>query len=395
MDRGKPPPKKPPIRRGLPLPDKIIPLGSKGRPDQDPKPTPSLYSDRKREASAPLPSHVIPPKTKLVGLTPLGRAAPEISRSSSSAVLHKPGIKTIEEAPPTISFDEFNGDVFPREKGLPYNMNAGHGGAAAILLHTHQRQSTTQSQLSLIQSAFNSNSFNTKLISTSVVGIPAIKDNVPYSASISRDLQTNRDGDLIMKMRDGRHNVTLFSNQAIFTRGGRFPQRESSPEGTLVISLQELGFASIADAVEDTASFLIGCSTSRSDENTPVACCYQVDIWKSGDDWKLDAVPGGKCGFSEMTNKWKFDMNQDGGVKIEGPPESHFVFFCNRNYSGDVNEGSPCGKVFFAQTHNGELSTTLVPKIRTHYGRAMFLLCSRSNPDTNLVTSALYFVAPM
>eukprot|EP00057_Strongylocentrotus_purpuratus_P010447 XP_011664921.1 PREDICTED: uncharacterized protein LOC105438604 [Strongylocentrotus purpuratus] len=112
------------------------------------------------------------------------------------------------KAPPTISFDEFNGDVFPREKGLPYNMNAGHGGAAAILLHTHQRQSTTQSQLSLIQSAFNSNSFNTKLISTSVVGIPAIKDNVPYSASISRDLQTNRDGDLIMKMRDGRHNYT-------------------------------------------------------------------------------------------------------------------------------------------------------------------------------------------
>ncbi|XP_030834653.1 integrator complex subunit 1-like [Strongylocentrotus purpuratus] len=99
MDRGKPPPKKPPIRRGLPLPDKIIPLGSKGRPDQDPKPTPSLYSDRKREASAPLPSHVIPPKTKLVGLTPLGRAAPEISRSSSSAVLHKPGIKTIEVPP--------------------------------------------------------------------------------------------------------------------------------------------------------------------------------------------------------------------------------------------------------------------------------------------------------
>ncbi|XP_063961921.1 integrator complex subunit 1-like [Lytechinus pictus] len=99
MERGKLPPKKPPIRRGLPLPDKIIPLGSKGRPEQDQKPTPSVYPDRKREASAPLPSHVIPPKTKLVGLTPLGRAGPEISRPSSSAVLHKPGIKTIEVPP--------------------------------------------------------------------------------------------------------------------------------------------------------------------------------------------------------------------------------------------------------------------------------------------------------
>eukprot|EP00057_Strongylocentrotus_purpuratus_P006384 XP_011660858.1 PREDICTED: uncharacterized protein LOC576310 isoform X1 [Strongylocentrotus purpuratus] len=299
------------------------------------------------------------------------------------------------KAPPTISFEEFNEDVFPKDKGLPYNVNAGHGGAAAILLHTHQRQSTAQSQLSLVQSGYNSNSFKTKLISTSGVGIPAAKDNGGSAASISSDLQTNHDGDLIMKMRVGRHNVTMFSNQAIFTHGGRFPQRESSPEGILVISLQELGFTSIADANEDTASFLIGCSTSRSDENTPVACCYQVDIRRSGNDWKLDAVPGGKCGSNEMKNNWKFEINQVGGVKIEGPPDSHFVFFCNRNYSGDANDGSPCGKVFFTQTYNGEHATTLVPKIRTHYGRAMFLLCSRSNPETNLVTSVLYFVAPM
>ncbi|XP_041471148.1 TPR repeat-containing protein DDB_G0287407-like [Lytechinus variegatus] len=299
------------------------------------------------------------------------------------------------QSPPTISLEEFNDGVFPREKHLPYNMNAGHGGASAILLHTRQRQSTTQSQLSLVQSGFNSNTFNTKLIVTSRLGIPAARDNGRFAASIARDLQTNHDGDLIMKMRDGRHDVTLFSNQAIFTRGGRFPQRECSPEGNLDVSLQELGFVHLSDTVEYTVSVLVGCSTSRSDESTPVACCYMVEVQRIGDCWKLDAVPAGKCGPNEMKNNWKFDINQDGFFKIEGPPDSHFVFLCNRSYAEDTPDTSPCGKVFFTQTYNGEHSTTLVPKIRTHYGRAMFLLCSRSNPDTNLVTSALYFVAPM
>ncbi|XP_072168172.1 integrator complex subunit 1-like [Diadema setosum] len=98
MDRGKLPPRKPPIRRGLPLPGNIIPLGSKGRPDSEAKPSSSHYGDRKRVANAPVPSHVIPPKTKLMGLTPLGRAGPETGRATSSAV-PKPGIKTIEVQP--------------------------------------------------------------------------------------------------------------------------------------------------------------------------------------------------------------------------------------------------------------------------------------------------------
>lgn len=295
---------------------------------------------------------------------------------------------------PTIYLNSSNDNVFPREEKLPYNINAKHGGATAILLHNYQGETTSRTQVNLVQSGFDSNEFNTKLVVTSGVGIPTGKGNGNDPSGIRTDLQTDEDGNLTPKVRNGALNAMLFSNQCMFTHGGRFLQKDSTAEGIVDLTFQELGYPPETTAMRKIA-FLVACSALKK-RDAPTACCYLVEVVQVNGESILDAVPGGKCGQNEMANLWKFKTAGGKGLRIEGPPESHFVFICNREYAEDVGpEGRSFGKVFFTQTYNGEHSTTLLPKIATHYGRSMFLLCSYSCPETKLVTSALYLVAPM
>ncbi|XP_071504967.1 uncharacterized protein [Diadema antillarum] len=292
-------------------------------------------------------------------------------------------------SPPAVFVSQTNDDVNPTEVTLAYNVNACHGGGTALGICTTQEGSDSNTILSLIRSGYYGNHFESKLVASS-----SAKDT--NGSSGSEFSQTDRDGNLILKAYGGHVAATLFSNQSRYTSGGHCLRRDSAADGSLNLTLREIGFANEATD-EGAVSFLAVCSSSKTDESTPIACCYLVEVRPGKEKNDVTSIPVGNCGPNRLKDKWVFSSDGKDSLQITGPPGGHFAFVCNAKPSD--NQGSDgnvqTGKTHFSEAYNGEHDTILLPKIKTHYGRALLLLCSRSCPVTNLTTSALYLVAPL
>ncbi|XP_019626894.1 PREDICTED: uncharacterized protein LOC109471895 isoform X3 [Branchiostoma belcheri] len=253
---------------------------------------------------------------------------------------------------------------------LDFNVNAGYGGCASLLLlscsYNNKDNSTTE--IFLLRSGFDCNH---------VEATSLVKSHGGHFGA-ENGIKTDEDGRLLVDCLFGTNFACLLSNDSRWGHGGvgvvtDGPEEEGE---TCKLRLNVNGGSGGGTSILMCRGVVPGVDTAKV-----VSCVYVISSGFDNNAFRTKKL------FDHGEDLWKFSVDGSGVLQAAGPMSSRYALFHNRDTFVPTGQDR-VAKVRHTQAYRGDSQTVLLPECRD-CGTAM-VLCSSSSGTETATTASLY-----
>ncbi|CAH1253937.1 TEP1 [Branchiostoma lanceolatum] len=255
---------------------------------------------------------------------------------------------------------------------LDFNVNAGYGGCASLLLLScsYNKGDNSTTEIFLLRSGFDCNH---------VEATSLVKSHGGHFGAENR-IKTDEDGRLLVDCLFGLNFACLLSNDSRWGHGGvgvvmDGPEEEGE---TAKLRLNVNGGSGGGTSILMCSGMVPGVDTAKA-----VSCMYVISSGAGENAFRTKKL------FNHGEDLWKFSVDGQGVLQAAGPMSSRYALFHNRDTFVPTPGGQDRGaKVRHTQAYRGDSQTVLLPECR-ECGMAVVLCSSSSGPET-ATTASLY-----
>lgn len=250
-----------------------------------------------------------------------------------------------------------------------FNVNAGHGGCAGLLLASDfygGAGKCCNSRISFLRCGFDCNHFN----HANLVGSKG--EHFGPEQSYTVDEEGRFIGDLHM----GNNHVMLLTNDS---KNGR------------------LGNGILVEASEARADLCVNVNGNKGNKGgggtTLVLCSGTVESKPLSAMYMIST--GGKEEYMASklmsgSDNWTYGVGENGSLYVNGPSDSRYAVYHNREELVTMETGRKQSNVLMTQAWNGKEPTVMADSIPFH--GCFVVLCSNSSGVDDHTCAAFYFI---
>ncbi|XP_078619476.1 uncharacterized protein LOC144886633 isoform X1 [Branchiostoma floridae x Branchiostoma japonicum] len=254
---------------------------------------------------------------------------------------------------------------------LDFNVNAGYGGCASLLLlscsYNNKDNSTTE--IIFLRSGFDCNHVEAKSLVKSHGGHFGAENGI----------KTDEDGRLLVDCLFGTNFACLLSNDSRWGHGGvgvvMDGPEEQGETGKLRLNVN--GGNGGGTSILMCSGVVPGVDTAKV-----VSCMYVISSGHNENTFRTKKL------FDHGEDLWKFSVDGEGILQAAGPMSSRYALFHNRDTFVPTPGQDRAAKVRHTQAYRGDSQTVLLSECRD-CGAAL-VLCSSSSGTETATTASLY-----
>lgn len=250
-----------------------------------------------------------------------------------------------------------------------FNVNAGNGGCAGLLLASNYYGGTGKdcnSRITFLRCGFDCNHFS----------CANLQDSKGGHFSPEQSYVVNEEGEFIGDLQMGNNHVMLLTNDSKNGRLGNGVLVEATGDKTDLFVNVNGGEGTKSGG----GTSLILCSGTEGGK--PVSAIYMIST-------------GGKDGYIDSklmagSDKWKFGVSDGNSLTVNGPGDSRYAVYHNREELVKQDKGRKQSNVLMTQAWNGQEPTVMADSLPSH--ACFVILCSNSSGPDNHTCAAFYLV---
>jgi hypothetical protein len=250
-----------------------------------------------------------------------------------------------------------------------FNVNAGHGGCAGLLLASDfygGAGKCCNSRISFLRCGFDCNHFNHANLS----------DSKGEHFGPEQKYVVDEEGQFIADLHMGNNHVMLLTNDSKNGRLGNGILVEASEEkANLYINVNGK-----EGKKGGGGTTLVLCSGTA--EGKPMSAMYMISTGGSENYMASKLMSG--------SDKWTYGVEESGSLYVNGPSDSRYAVYHNREELVIMEAGRKQSNVLMTQACNGEEPTGLADNVPSH--GCFVVLCSNSSGVDDHTCAAFYFV---
>ncbi|XP_061175870.1 uncharacterized protein LOC133184810 [Saccostrea echinata] len=252
-----------------------------------------------------------------------------------------------------------------------FNVNAGHGGCAGLLLASDfygGAGKCCNSRITFLRCGFDCNHFN----------CANLKDSKGEHFGPEQGYRVDEEGGFLGDLHMGNNHVMLLTNDSKNGRLGNGILVEASEDKTnLCVNVNgSLGSGN----KNGGGTTLILCSGTV--ENKPVSAMYMISTGGK-DNYMASCLMSG-------SDKWTYGVGENGSLHVNGPSDSRYAVYHNREELVMMETGIKQSNVLMTQAWNGQEPTVMVDNVPAH--GCFVILCSNTSGADDHSCAGFYLV---